>query len=294
MEASCQPTNGVSRIIYNRDDFVGLYINCLGTWRGLAAQMELQDASKTEAAYQLLRREILTTRLMPGSPLNLSQLSKIYGIGWTPLREALSRLEAERLVTSISNRGFAVALVSRAELEDLARARKIVELPLLAESIERGSEAWEEAVVVAHHRLSRCPNALQDPSNASVDEWIAKHNAFHTALLSAARSNWLLRFQSAIFDQLQRHHRVLGVTPTLDAVAGGLDGHEEALAALARAQSIESHTALMDAALARDTDKAITLMTEHISFTLDVFVSSEKADAIGRPKKSQSRGRTSG
>ena len=49
-------------------------------------------SSKTEAAYRLLRREILTTKLMPGAPLRLGALRKTYGIGWTPLREALSRL----------------------------------------------------------------------------------------------------------------------------------------------------------------------------------------------------------
>ena len=97
-----------------------------------------EGLSKTEAAYRLLRRDILTTRLRPGAPLKLSTLRNSYGIGWTPLREALSRLEAERLVTSISNRGFAVAPVSRIELEDLSRARCVVDLPLLQESIEKG------------------------------------------------------------------------------------------------------------------------------------------------------------
>src|SRR5690606_38695828 len=94
--------------------------------------------SKTEAAYRLLRRDILATRLKPGAPLKLGALRDAYGVGWTPLREALSRLEAEKLVTAISNRGFAVAPVSKEELEDLARARMVVELPLLLESIANG------------------------------------------------------------------------------------------------------------------------------------------------------------
>ena len=98
-----------------------------------------ETATKTEAAYRLLRRDILSTRLSPGTPLKLNALRDAYGVGWTPLREALSRLEAERLVTAISNRGFAVAPVSRAELEDLARSRLVVELPLLVESIERAT-----------------------------------------------------------------------------------------------------------------------------------------------------------
>ena len=106
--------------------------------------MQDTDAlSKTEAAYWLLRRDILNTRLRPGASLRLSMLRDTYGVGWTPLREALSRLEAEKLVTAVSNRGFAVAPVSRAELEDLTRARMIVELPLSMESIEKGGPDWE-------------------------------------------------------------------------------------------------------------------------------------------------------
>ena len=211
-----------------------------------------EHATKTEAAYRLLRRDILTTRLMPGAPLKLSALRTTYGVGWTPLREALSRLEAERLVTAVSNRGFAVAPVSKGELEDLARARLVVELPLLLESMEKGGSEWEAAVVTAHYRLSRCKTAVEDPSDVAVDDWDEKHEAFHTALLSAATSSWLLRFRSTISDQLRRHHRFLGLAPTLRAAAGQKNGYEEAMAALREAMAIEHHTAMMEAALDRN------------------------------------------
>src|SRR5690606_5355848 len=85
-----------------------------------------EGANKTETAYRLLRRDILAARLMPGAPLKVNALRNAYGVGWTPLREALSRLEAERLVTAISNRGFAVAPVSRDELQDLTEARRVI------------------------------------------------------------------------------------------------------------------------------------------------------------------------
>lgn len=232
-------------------------------------------SSKTEAAYRLLRRDILTTRLLPGAPLKLSALRDTYGLGWTPLREALSRLEAERLVTAISNRGFAVAPVSREELEDLARARMVVELPLLLESMEKGGSDWEAAVVTAHYRLSRCKIAVDDPSDTAVDEWDEKHEAFHAALLSAATSNWLLRFRSTISDQLRRHHRFLGLAPTLRAAAGMKHGYEAAMAALREAQSLGPHTALMEAALDRNIGKAKALMMDHIGYTLHVYVHTE-------------------
>ncbi|MGQ3279216.1 MAG: GntR family transcriptional regulator, partial [Shinella sp.] len=145
-----------------------------------------EQSTKTESAYRLLRRDILATRLRPGAPMKLSALRDRYEIGWTPLREALSRLEAEGLVTAISNRGFAVAPVSREELEDLTRARLVVEVPLLLEAIENGGSEWESAVVTAHYRLSRCKLVVESATEGEIDEWDERHAAFHAALISAA------------------------------------------------------------------------------------------------------------
>ncbi|MEP9399610.1 GntR family transcriptional regulator [Mesorhizobium sp. KR2-14] len=235
-----------------------------------------EHTTKTEAAYQTLRRDILETRLSPGQHLKLGALRTAYGIGWTPLREALSRLEAEGLVTAESNRGFAVAPVSRAELEDLTRARQVVEVPLFIESIKNGGSDWEEAVVTAHFRLSRCKLAVDDPSDDAVNEWDEKHQAFHAALLSAAHSRWLLHFRKTLADQLRRHHRFLGLAPTLRAAAGLKSGYEEAVAALREAMALEHHTALMEAALDRDVERARALMTEHIGYTLHVYIHAEE------------------
>ncbi|MGH6809095.1 MAG: GntR family transcriptional regulator [Ensifer adhaerens] len=234
-----------------------------------------EQSTKTESAYRLLRRDILATRLRPGAPMKLSALRESYGIGWTPLREALSRLEAEGLVTAISNRGFAVAPVSREELDDLTRARSVVEIPLLIESIEKGDSAWESAVVTAHYRLSRCKIAVENVSESEIDEWDEKHAAFHAALIGAASSSWLSRFQATISDQLRRHHRFLSLAPTLRAAAGMSEGYEEAVAALQDAMAIEHHTELMEAALDRDVERARRLMTDHIGFTVNVYVQSE-------------------
>jgi len=242
--------------------------------RSTVRTMQDEHLSKTEAAYRLLRRDILATRLMPGAPLKLGALRDTYGVGWTPLREALSRLEAERLVTAISNRGFAVAPVSRAELEDLARARLLVELPLFVESIEKGGREWEDAILTSHYRLSRCKSALEELPEELIDEWDEKHEAFHLALLGASTSSWLLRFRTMIADQLRRHHRFLGLAPTR-AAAGLMKGYEKAVESLHEAVAIERHTELMEAALDRDIERAKALMTAHIGYTLHVYVHTE-------------------
>ncbi|MBC00591.1 MAG: GntR family transcriptional regulator, partial [Rhodobacteraceae bacterium] len=51
--------------------------------------------AKTDEAFERLKADILNAALLAGTPLVIATLTERYGLGWTPLREALSRLEAE-------------------------------------------------------------------------------------------------------------------------------------------------------------------------------------------------------
>ena len=216
--------------------------------------------SKTEHAYRTLRSEILQARLQPGQALKLSVLGGTYGLSWTPLREALSRLEADRLVVAQHNRGYIVAPLRQDDLEDLQRTRLAVELPALLESMQRGGDAWESALITAHYRLSRCPSPQDTSDPAALAAWEERHDNFHTALLSACRSGWLLHFQQQIGDQLRRYHRILG------ALSGGGTGTP-----LPATVALQHHTRLMEAALDRDAPRATALMTEHAESTIQAF-----------------------
>ncbi|MGE8320103.1 MAG: GntR family transcriptional regulator [Comamonas sp.] len=232
------------------------------------------EDSKTDAAYQLLRREILAARLPAEAALRPTALKASYGLSWTPVREALARLEAERLVVYRRNHGFTVAPVSSAELDDLQRARQAIELPLLKEAIENGDADWEAELVAAHHRLIRCTLPVDAPSEDTLAQWEHLHAAFHRALLSAAVSKWLLRFQAQIHEQLARHHRVLAILPVLTSQE---EGAEEAREVLRDAMGTAHHTELFNAVLDRDVDRALLLMAEHIGATLEVF---ERTNAV--------------
>ncbi|MDB5849295.1 MAG: hypothetical protein JWP29_3047 [Rhodoferax sp.] len=251
------------------------------------------DANKTEAAYRVLRQAILDASLHPGAPLRPSALQTAYGMGWTPLREALSRLEAERLVTTQRNRGFAVAPVSLAELDDLTRARRALELPLLAESIEHGDKAWEDGLILAHYRLKSQALPATAWRDADISRWLDLHQAFHLALLGGGRSSWLLFFYRQTMDQERRHHRVLMIAPLLRQAAcdGGHAGTATAaMAALRDAVTIDHHTALMEAVLARDLPGASALMAEHLAYKGQVFAHSE-AEAEAEARQPRRRGR---
>lgn len=235
--------------------------------------------TKTEQAYQTLRREILESRLPPGFPLRLEAIRDAYGFGWTPLREALSRLEAERLVTASANRGYAVAPVSLAELSDLTEMRRLIELPLLADSIAHGDEAWEAALVTAHYRLSRCPPPVEKPEDLAVTDWEQRHEDFHEALIAAGRSPWARHFYHQIKNQLRRHHRALSIAPGLSELREDERHASPAMAALRQALALAPHTELMEAALDRDIDRASALLAAHIELTKQVFVATNPDEA---------------
>jgi DNA-binding GntR family transcriptional regulator len=80
-------------------------------------------ATAAERAYELLKEQIITTRMKPGTVIEEAVLVNDLGLGRTPVREALKRLEAERLVVVLPRRGMYVAEVTLAELRELEEVR---------------------------------------------------------------------------------------------------------------------------------------------------------------------------
>ena len=234
----------------------------------------LQDegVSKAERAFQLLRSDILDAKLAPLTALTISSLRQRYDLGWTPLREALSRLEGERLVTFSPNRGYRVAGVSRDELLDLQMSRTIIESELLRSSIRQGGEEWEQQVVAAHHGLKLLKPLSFGMPESELARWEQRHGAFHKALLSGGNSVWLKHFEEQISTQLHRHHRNLVFPPSLFSCDDVTPARRKQITSLlAAASNMEHHTELMAASIAREEDRAIELLVEHVGLTLKTY-----------------------
>jgi GntR family transcriptional regulator, carbon starvation induced regulator len=113
---------------------------------------ESRGGTRTTIVYEQLRREIVSGRLLPGEKLRVEVLRERYGVGGSPLREAMNRLTAEGLVSQLDQKGFRVSPVSTDELLELTRTRCWLNEITLRESITRGDAAWEEQVLLAFHR----------------------------------------------------------------------------------------------------------------------------------------------
>ncbi|HVC03571.1 MAG TPA: GntR family transcriptional regulator [Candidatus Acidoferrales bacterium] len=100
----------------------------------------LEYRTKVDATYELLRGRILSGRLKPGEKLDQSLLATQMRVSRTPLRQALLRLAAERLIETEPHRSAIVAPLSLIEIEDLYESRRVLESMLAGVGTERISE----------------------------------------------------------------------------------------------------------------------------------------------------------
>jgi len=96
------------------------------------------DLPLSERAYRSLRDQLIMLEIRPGDPINDSALAAQLGIGRTPVREALKRLESDRLVLSYPRRGTFATRVDFTELADISEIRELLE-PLAARRAARNA-----------------------------------------------------------------------------------------------------------------------------------------------------------
>jgi DNA-binding GntR family transcriptional regulator len=195
--------------------------------------------------FERLRHDILECRLRPGTRLPFADLRLRYGVGTSPLREALMRLASDGLVVLQDHRGFHVAPVSKAKLLDITFMRKEMETRALVLGIQNADEEWETRVGAAYHALTR--RSPPDRDGMLDPEWESRHRAFHFALVSGCGSEWLLRFRAILYDQWDRYRRL-----SIKYAKEDRDIERE-------------HRELMQAALERDAEAATYLMNRHIT-----------------------------
>jgi DNA-binding GntR family transcriptional regulator len=210
---------------------------------------ERRGRSLVEDVYESLRCDILFGRRLPSSRLQLNEIAEASGVSLTVVREAVTRLASEDLVDATPQRGFRVRSISLDHLHDLTWVRIQLETLALRESIAKGDVTWEADLVAAHHRLAVTPMYFEDGSGNV--EWMAAHGGFHAALTAAAGSPILERLRRQLYDasELYRYW------------AGNLPHHP------VRDDVDAEHRAIVDAALAPDTHRAVALLTQHLETT---------------------------
>lgn len=194
--------------------------------------------SLADVAYERIRDRLLTLEIKPGDLLNDDAIATDLGVGRTPVREALKRLELDRLVVSYSRRGTFATRVEVTDLAYISEIRSQLE-PLAA------SRAARVATESAREELRTIMRAVEafDVNAASVVETLRLDARVHQGIYAAASNphledilirydNLALRIWCMVIDRLPdlSGH----VHEHLDLLRAVIDGDEAKAAELAK------------------------------------------------------------
>ncbi|MBG6183097.1 DNA-binding GntR family transcriptional regulator [Arthrobacter sp. CAN_A214] len=207
-----------------------------------------------DVAYEAIRDRLLMLDIKPGDLLNDDLLAQDLGVGRTPVREALKRLELDRLVVSYPRRG---TFATRVEVTDLAYISEIrTQLEPLA-----ASRAARVAPASVREQLREVVRAVEsfDSNAASVVETLRLDARVHQGIYAAAANphledvlirydNLATRIWCMVLDRLPdlSGH----VDEHVDLLRAIIDGDEIRAAELARIHVIGFEQAVREALFA--------------------------------------------
>ena len=149
-------------------------------------------------AYETLRNEIIDLTLKPGSPIDETELSARFSMSRTPIREALVRLAAEGLITTLTNRTTIVSNIDFVQLGAFFDALTLMYRVTARLAAVHYTEA-DLVAIRAHQRAFAKAVEAQD-----VLGMIATNRDFHIAIAEAGRNKYYTDLFRRVLDEGRR------------------------------------------------------------------------------------------
>ena len=201
----------------------------------------LSRKSTAEQVAEGLAGKILRGELAPGEPIRESAVAASLGVSRNTVRESMRLLERSSLITYEFNRGAVVKRPSLAELQEVYRARQVLEV-----AAARNSDPGAVAVATLEAAFDRLADAAGSGEPAEI---VAADLAFHAALVGLAGSSRLDHYYAELARELAFYLMVLSV---------GEREHERPEGLL------DEHRVILEAVKAEDPERAGQLVAEHI------------------------------
>jgi len=183
-----------------------------------------------------IRQRILSGELAPGEVLRQEALAEELGVSRVPIREAITRLTGEGLLTSVPHKGAYVAELSVEEVKETFDIRLRLEPWIFAEAIPRISDA----------EIGKAERLVKEMDKAAAGQWGQLNWRFHETLYLAAQRDITLQMLRVLHDRSDRYFRFQVVQVPI------------------REQSHEEHMALVEACRKRDAKLGAKLLEQHV------------------------------
>ena len=174
-------------------------------------------------AYVAIRDMLIKTEIPPGAPINEDQLAKNLRMGRTPVREAIKRLETERLVVIYPRRGIFATQVALSDLTLLTEVRVHLEGEAAYQAARRASRAdrveFERLLVEAATRSHEMFEEIDFDTRVHRAIYDAAHNSYLKNTLEQYY-NLTIRIWHVWSDRLpEMTNRVSELVPLLERIA---------------------------------------------------------------------------
>ena len=215
---------------------------------------------KGNQAYDTLRREIVSCRLLPGISLTETELMERFALGKASCRIALQRLTQEGFVASMPRHGHRIAPITVKDVDEVFALRMELE-PLAARgAASRVNRAQME-------RLERaCRQRIDVDVGNQIDFFLEANRSFHMAIAIAAGNQRLCRALSGLLDEMTR----------LVALGFGVQG--------VRPNIENDHATMIEHLFAGDADAAAIVARRHVEtfrvMTMEKVVASLRDAAV--------------
>lgn len=193
---------------------------------------------RREEVYLRLRQDILSCTLAPGAPLFEGALAERFEVSKSPIRDALSRLHAQKLVAVLPRKGYRVAPISLADAAELFEFRGLLEQTCAQLGADRASDA----------ALAALDRFRDHRPWGGADEFVRYNRDFHLAAIRLCPNR---RIAEGAHDLIEQFDRL---------VLMSVHAEERNLDAL-----VAEHAAIIDALQERDGRRAGKLLAQHVA-----------------------------
>lgn len=214
----------------------------------------------TEKSYEVLKNQIVRSKLIPGERLLVVELAQRLGISRTPVKDALNRLAAEGLVVRLPRKGFLVSYLDHRDVAELMDARIMVE----SAAAERGIDLAQPSEIEEMRQLIAEMENLVDENGQYIDYpgCASRDCALHLLIVSTARNHRI----TEIYQDLNIHTYMVRMHHALEL------GHRRTLTML------KDHRAILAAFESRDLPALKTAITNNIQGFMRAFEAVVRSD----------------
>jgi DNA-binding GntR family transcriptional regulator len=202
-----------------------------------------REHSLREQILAALRAAVISGHMRPGVLYPAPALAEMLGVSATPVREAMLELVREDLVEVARNKGFRVTAVSEHELDHLAEARLLLEVPVMGAIAKRTDDATRASLEHLRHLADELEDAA---AGDDLLAYIQADTEFHTEFLALHGNQEIVKTVRS----LRNRSRLYGLER--DSRAGTL------------LQPTREHAQMIDLAIAGDRPGLEALVRKHI------------------------------